>query len=166
MNGYVIPDSINREVASANRAFSNTQVVFGLEVANSKEQFTANLNKPTRATIAAVSANDSVNVTVNQTITNVANSTLVYINTNKQLTGTFVNQSTVTFPAGWIVAPTGLPATSVDNFTFFCNGQFIEKPNIVSFTELNGVSTLVVDPALLQYGFEVTDEVVAIGKFI
>ena len=166
MNGYVIPDSINKEVASVNRAFSTTQVVFGLETANSKEQFTATLNKPASRTIAGATVNDSVNVTVNQTTTTVSNATLVYLNTNKQLTGTFVDSTTVTFPSGWLTAPSGLPATSVDNFTFFCNGQFIEKPNIVSFTEFNGVSTLVINPSLLQYSFEYSDEIVAIGKFV
>ncbi|NBP04551.1 MAG: hypothetical protein EBU90_31605, partial [Proteobacteria bacterium] len=165
LSGYVIPDTLNREVASVNRLFSTTQVVFGLETAESAEVFTANLNKPTRKTIAAIAANDSVNVTINQTTSNVAPSTLTYINTNKQLTGTVTNSTTVTFGSGWLVAPTGLPTTSVDNFTFFCNGQFIEKTAIISFTEFNSVSTLVIDPTQLSYSLEVDDEVIAIGKF-
>ena len=166
MNGYVIPDSINREVASVNRLFSTTQVVFGLETAESSEVFTANLKKPTRKTIAAITANDSVNVTVNQTTTTtILPESLVYINTNINLTGTVTAVDTVTFNAGWLVAPTGLPATSVDNFTFFCNGQFIEKTAIVSFTSGGSTSTLVINPTLLSYSLEADDEIVGIGKF-
>ena len=106
-----------------------------------------------------------MNVTVNQTITNILPESLVYINTNINLTGTVTAVDTVAFNAGWLVAPTGLPATSVDNFTFFCNGQFVEKTAIVSFTQANGTSTLVVNPTTLQYSFEASDEIVAIGKF-
>lgn len=165
MNGYVIPDSINREVASANRLFSTTQVVFGLETAESSEVFTANLKKPARRTIAAITANDSVNVTVNQSISNVPAEAITYINTNKELTGTVSNPTTVTFAAGWLTAPSNLPATSVDNFTFFCNGQLIEKSAIVSFTQSGASSTLVINPTLLSYSLETDDEIIGIGKF-
>lgn len=164
MNGYVIPDSINREVASANRLFSTTQVVFGLETAESSEVFTANLKKPTRRTVAAITANDSVNVTVNPVV-GVDTSTLTYLNTNKQLTGTFVNSTTITFASGWLSAPATLPATSADNFTFFCNGQFIEKTAIVSFSQAGSTSTLVIDSNELGFSLASTDEVIAIGKF-
>jgi len=167
LNGYTIPDSINREVASTNRLFSASQIVFGLETANSSEQFTANMKKPVNKTIAGISVNDSVNVTVNQsTGGSVSPDSLIYVNTNKQLTGTYSNTVTMTFAAGWLTAPSGLPATSVDNFTFFCNGQFIEKTAISSFTTNGTISTLVIDSAQLSYSFESTDEVIAIGKFI
>ena len=106
---------------------------------------------------------------INQTISTVPPETLVYINTNKELVGTVVNATTATFNAGWLSAPVGLPATSVDNFTFFCNGQLIEKSAIVSFTSAGGVSTLVIDPTVLLYEFEGTepepDVITAIGKF-
>ena len=98
-------------------------------------------------------------------ITNVPSDVILYINTNKELTGTFVNPTTVVF-GPWLSAPSGLPATSVDSFTFFCNGQFIEKTAIVSFTQSNGVSTLVIDPTLLQYSFEQSDIITGIGKFL
>jgi hypothetical protein len=58
-----------------------------------------------------------------------------------------------------------LPATSVNNFTIFCNGNLIELAAIVSFTELAGVTTLVIDPSALGYNFSPSDEIIAIGKF-
>jgi hypothetical protein len=165
LNGYIIPDSINKEVASANRVYSTSQVVFGFEAAGSAEEFISTTKKPTRQTIGAVAAADSVNVTINQNITNISPESLVYINTNANLTGTVTAADTVTFNAGWLIAPSGLPATSVDNFTFFCNGQFVEKTAITSFTQLNAVSTLVVNNAALGFTLSSDDEIVAIGKF-
>jgi hypothetical protein len=165
LNGYIIPDSINREIASVNRVYATSQVLFGFEAAGTMEEFSATVNKPARQSIGAIAAADSINVTVNQTTTNISPESLVYINTNANLTGTVTATDTVTFAAGWLTAPTGLPTTSIGNFTFFCNGQFIEKTAIVSFTQFNSVSTLVVDSAALGFTLSSGDEVVAIGKF-
>lgn len=166
LNGYLIPNSVNKKMANASRAFGVSKVVFGLETADSSEQFTANLAKPKAKNLGAVVASDSQNTVIVQNISNVSNDSLVYINTNKQLTGTVTSAVTVTFNSSWLVAPAGLPATSVDNFTFFCNGQFIEKTAIVSFVEASGNSTLTINSAQLGYSFEATDEIIAIGKFI
>jgi hypothetical protein len=78
----------------------------------------------------------------------------------------FVNTSTMTFNGIWLSSPAGLPATNVDNFSFFANGNFIEKSAIVSFTT-DGISTstLVINPSLLGYGFDSGDLVLGIGKF-
>ena len=90
---------------------------------------------------------------------------IIYLNTNVQRLGSVVDTITATFPYGWLGAPTGLPATSIENFTLFCNGVLIEKVAIVSFTVLSGVTTLIIDPAELGYTFLPGDEVIAIGKF-
>lgn len=165
LNGYIIPDSVNRELSSINRAFSNTQIIFGLEIANSTEQFTANIKKPKTKSISAVQAADSTNTLV-QNITGVSQETLNYITLNTQVLGTVINNTTATFDKGWLPAPIGFPETSVDNFSFICNGLIIEKSAIVSFTQESGESTLVIDIDLLGYGFNGSDEIIVIGKFI
>jgi hypothetical protein len=73
----------------------------------------------------------------------------------------------LTFASGWLAAPSGLPATSLNNFSIFCNGALIENEAIVSFTVngANNLTTLVIDPNELGYSFDLQDEVVAIGKF-
>ena len=93
------------------------------------------------------------------------NAALSYLNANTQLTGTYVSSTTVTFPSGWLVAPAGLPATSINNFMFYANGALIENTAITSFTQSSGTSTLIIDVAQLGYGFSSTDEIIAIGKF-
>lgn len=165
LNGYLIPDTINKKMANATKYYGVSKVVFGLEATDSPlEQFSTAKEK-TGKKLSNVIAADSTNTVINQTISNVPAEALTYINTNKELTATYVNPTTVTFDKGWLLAPTGLPLTSIDNFTFFCNGQLIEKTAIVSFTQSIGISTLIIDPALLSYSFEQSDEIVAIGKF-
>jgi len=164
LNGYLVPDSVNRELATINRTFAATQVIFGLEVASSEGQQTANIQKKKMKRLTSVLAADSTNVLV-QNIAGVPQESLNYINDNVQLVGTFVNGTTITFNRGWVTAPSGFPATSIDNFAFFCNGLVVEKSSITSFTQSSGVTTLVINAGLLGYSFSNTDEVVAVGKF-
>lgn len=91
---------------------------------------------------------------------------LVYINSNSQRTGTVSSDTTATFDAGWLSAPSGLPNTSIDNFIFYVNGVLLERTAILSFTQSNSVSTLIINIAQLGYGFESDDEIIAIGKFL
>lgn len=164
LNGYIIPDSVNRELASINRVFSNTQILFGIEVADSSEQFTANIRKPKTKKISSVQAADSTNVNI-QITEGLTENVIQYLNRNIQVLGTVINSTTVTFNKGWTIAPSGVPATSADNFMFFANGVLIEKPAIVSFINNGLSSTLVVDTSQLSYSLEATDEVIGIGKF-
>ena len=166
VNGYIIPNTVNKDMATARSKFyTKSQVVFTMETAGNIDTLSTSGKAPKTAMGAAVGVADAYNVNITGGGGTVDPATLIYLNTNKQLTGTFVDNVTITFPAGWLIAPTGLPATSVDNFTFFCNGQFIEATAIVSFTQSSGISTLVINPTLLSYDFELTDEVIAIGKF-
>lgn len=165
LNGYLIPETMNRALSATNRVYGTCNIVFGLETADSTETFVAKQRSQPNKKLSNTVVVDSVNKVINQITNNVSPESITYLNTNKQLTGIVTDSVTVTFPAGWLVAPTGLPATSIDNFTFFCNGQFIEKTAIVSFTQAAGVSTLVINPSELSYSLETDDEVVGIGKF-
>jgi hypothetical protein len=166
VNGYIIPNTVNKDMATARSKFyTKSQVVFTMETAGNIDTLSTSGKAPKTAMGAAVGVADAYNVNITGGGGTVNPVTLTYLNTNKQLTGIFVDNVTITFPAGWLSAPTGLPATSVDNFTFFCNGQFIEATAIVSFTQSSGISTLVINPTLLSYDFELTDEIIAIGKF-
>jgi hypothetical protein len=165
LNGYLIPDTINKKMANATKYYGVSKVVFGLETTDSPIEQFATAKKSTSKKLANVIAADSNNTVINQTISTIPPDTIIYINTNKELIGDVVNSTTATFDAGWIPAPAGLPATSKENFTFFCNGQLIEKSTVVSFTQSSGVSTLVIDPVKLLYSLEASDVITAIGKF-
>lgn len=159
LNGYLIPDSINKELATQNRTYSVSKVVFGLETTfNDVEQ----VRKNDRNHIYAKSADSLYNI-VNQTTIDV--NLVTYLNTNKELSGSYVNSTTMNF-GPWLQPPVPLPPTNANNFVFLCNGQFIERSAITSFAEVSGSSQLVINPNVLGYSFEPDDLVLGVGKFL
>jgi hypothetical protein len=155
--GYIIPDTIQKEVTAIKKYNSKAQVVLMFETSDNLSEAVISTKKKK----PAYSPGNSIPLPV----PSVPELTLIYLNTNTQKTGTYVDNITVTFASGWLAAPTGLPSTSVNNFTIFCNGNLIEGTAIVSFTELSGITTLVINPSALGYSFSPSDEVIAIGKF-
>ena len=166
LNGYLIPDSLNKKLATPSNAYGISRVIFGLETSSGTEEFSARVKKGKSGGSKSVLLNDSVNI-VNNITNNTGTDTaaISYLNTNKTVTGTFVSANTVTFPNGFLIAPTGLPATSVVNFTFFVNGQYVEATSIVSFTDNTTSSTLVLNTTALQYNLEASDVIIGVGKF-
>lgn len=170
LNGYLIPDSLNRKLATPNAFYGVSEVVFGLETSSGTEEFKARVNKGKSSGTKSVLLNDSVNNVnnINTTIINQGGATdeaITYVNTNKSVTGAYVSNTTVSFPNGWLTAPFPLPTTSIDNFSFFVNGMYVEKTSIVSFTNNGTSSTLIINPTLLGYNLVSTDVILGIGKF-
>lgn len=165
LNGYLIPDSLNKKLATPGNAYGISRVIFGLETSTGTEEFGVKVKKG-RSGAKPVTLTDSVNI-----VNNITNNTgtdpavINYLNTNKTVTGAFASSNTVIFPNGFLNAPTGLPATSVVNFTFFVNGQYVEASSITSFTDGGSYSTLVLDTSALQYELEASDVIIGIGKF-
>jgi hypothetical protein len=72
----------------------------------------------------------------------------------------------VLFPAGFLVAPTGIPATTKLNFQFFINGVLVEPAAITNFVDNgNNTTTLTLNTGELGFTVAGDDEIVAIGKF-
>jgi hypothetical protein len=91
---------------------------------------------------------------------------VAYLYAAKSLTATTITvPDTVYFTGTFLTAPSSLPTTSVLNFTFFINGQYVEPTAIISFTQSAGICTLIVSTAQLGFTLALTDEIVAIGKF-
>lgn len=111
--------------------------------------------------MASVSFRDSINTVVYTPDTE----GLVYASINKAVRGVYISPTTAEFTGTWAVAPAFLPVTSVNDFTFFVNGQYIERTAIVSFTIVNETSTLVIDPVVLEFNFDQSDVILAVGKF-
>lgn len=90
-----------------------------------------------------------------------------YLNTNKAVQASSISiPNTVIFPATFLQAPPGLPTTSVANFIFFINGQYVEPNAVSTFVDNgDGTCTLTVDVSELGFTLIPSDEVVAIGKF-
>ena len=160
--GYIVPDTVQKDVTAIKKYNSKAQVIIGLETVNGQTEFVALSKKKSAASFPSSPTNGGGGGGGN-----ISPVTLAYLNTNIQKLGTFVNSTTVTFASGWLLAPPGLPATSTNNFSIFCNGALIESAAIVSFSVniANDITTLVINPTALGYGFDSQDEVVAIGKF-
>lgn len=159
--GYIVPDTIQKDITAIKKYNSRSKIIIGLEMTDSlSETVTTTAKRPISPTSVVSTGGGSTGGG-----TGVDPATLVYLNTNIQKLGTYVDNVTVTFASGWLTAPSSLPATSVNNFSIFCNGTLIELAAIVSFTESAGVTTLVIDSSALGYSFSPSDEVIAIGKF-
>jgi len=161
LNGYLIPDTINKKVANASVYYGVSEIVFGLETTSGTEEFSV---KAASTTVApkSVLLTDSQNIVIQQSSDTAA---VTYLGINKSVVGTYSSPTTIVFAATFALAPSPLPSTSVDNFTFFVNGQYIEPASITSFTEVGSTSVLVVNTAVLGFTFDQTDVVLAVGKF-
>ena len=170
VNGYLIPDSVNKQLADSHLHYSPSQIIFGTEVVgNANEVFAA------KSQIAASQkggqtsfVGGGTNIT-NQNISlgGAGQADINYANANVTKLANTVTSNTATFTGAiWLEpsAESGLPSTSVNNFTFMANGLGIPLYCITSFIQSNGNSILTVDPNLL--GYYLTDkEIAATGKF-
>ena len=176
VNGYIIPDTVNKDLATVRSKFyTKSQVVFDLEVVDGSSK-TTNIETTTFANKApAQNAGGStsfvgggVNVTNNNiTISSAAAGDLTYLNTNKTLQATTVTiPDTATFTGAILQPPAGstLPATTVNNFTFYINGQYAPS-SLVTLSIGVGTVTATFNTTGLGYTLVSTDEVIAIGKW-
>lgn len=160
IHGYIIPDVVQKDVNSIKKYNSKSKVIFSLETFTSNQSFQEKTNNSSPLFLDVPPPLPPPAPT-----TQISPEMLTYLNTNIQKLGTFINSTTVTFASGWLSAPSGLPTTSLSNFTLFCNGALIEEAAVSSFTQLGGTTTLVIIPSELGYSFVSGDEVIAIGKF-
>ena len=175
LNGYIIPDTVNKDLAVARSKFYTTsQIVFDLEVVDSggttinidEMKFT---NKPAskNATGATSFIGGGINVT---SIINsgASNADLEYINTNvTKLADTIVAPNLATFSGTSILQPpagSSLPPTTINNFVFYINGQYVPSSTVV-LLESGGDVVATFNTSSIGYSLSSTDEITAIGKF-
>jgi hypothetical protein len=158
MHGYIVPDTIQKDLTSLKKYNSRSKIIIGLETSDSLSEEVSTTNRRPISPTSFLPSSGTGGTGVDPAV-------LAYLNTNTQKPGTYVNPTTVTFNSGWLVAPNGLPPTSINNFSIFINGQLVEQAAIVSFTESGGVTTLVINPTELGFSLDPNDEIIAIGKF-
>jgi hypothetical protein len=168
LNGYLVSDTINKEMANADMLFSPAQVIFGLETTTDLTTVAPTTQMASSNTAGSTSFIGGGNIVYNTNIAGAAVEDLVYLNTNKPLiAGTVTAPNQALFTGTSILQPSAtstLPATTVNNFTFYINGQYIPS-NMVSFISDNAGVRIQFDTTLVGYTLESDDEVVAIGKF-
>lgn len=177
LNGYLIPDVLNKTLATKNRVFGISKLVFGLETTDSTAEMSSvskkQATKKLSNVIAADGTNKVVNISNSYTLVGIGEAANSYLNTqiwkiaSSVYQDTFNNRGTAIFSNTSILQPpanVGLLPTTVDNFIFTVNGQQIPSAYITLDETITGVVAYF-NTTAIGYGLESTDEVVAIGKF-
>lgn len=157
IHGYIIADTVQKEVSQySKRNFSLSRISFGTE-----GFISAATGNAVQASVSSAGGNSSNGSS--QLMTN----NLTYLRANSTKTATTVTApDTATFTSvGILAAPAGMPATSVNDFSFFVNGQYIPPTAIVSFAESGANCVLIVNTATLGFTLTSDDIVSAFGKF-
>jgi hypothetical protein len=168
LNGYLVSDTVNKEMANTDMFYSPAQVVFGLETTNDLATTTPLTQMANNNTVGSTSFIGDGNIIYNTTISSAALGDLVYLNTNKPLKADTVTVPNQAFFSGasLIQPPNGsqLPATSINNFIFYINGQYVPTSFVSFVSDPNGIK-IQFDTTQVGYTLETDDEVIAIGKF-
>ena len=170
MFGYIIPDTVNKDMAVASSKFyTKAQVVFELETVDGGVDRLSVSSKPTLNTAGSTSfvggGNNITNITNN--FGGAAVSDLSYLNTNINKTADIVTSNTAVFTGAQLLEPSSestLPPTSINNFSIYINGQYV-SPSIITLQDNIGNITFLFNIISLGYSLESDFEVVAIGKF-
>lgn len=165
LNGYIIPDSINKELANSDMYYSKSQVIFGLETTTGDAESVQTIGLRTNAGGGTSFVEGSNNISIYQV--SVANNDLEYLQTNNTRIATTVTSNTATFAGISILyPPTGsaIPNPTISNFSFFANGIYIPAASIISFEDVGADSVLTINPSILGYTLVPSDEVTVIGK--
>lgn len=166
LNGYIIPDVINKQIANADMYYSTSQLIFNFETT------TSDLDTVT-ATATVVTPGGSTTIfeggsNISVTIKGAALGDAEYLAISVPKTAGTVTQNTAIFPISTFAQPSAgstLPSTSKTNFTFYANGVNIPNDYITSFVD-NGNTTCTLTIDAIGLGYYLTDkEVTAIGKF-
>jgi len=160
LNGYIIPDTVNRDISHPKKFLSKAQLIFNLET-DVTDVFTVGGGKKKGVKGQAVNfptAGQTINVNVN-----VDPAITGYLNTNKTVQGVVVSSNTATFVGSFLQPPagSGLPPTDKTSFNYFINGQYAPISSVISFDG----TTLIFNTSILQFTLDGNDEILAIGKW-
>lgn len=165
--GHIVPDAVVKELSNklSNKTFDTRQIVIDADVDTNPSLF---IKKKEAGEKTPVAINTEYKIVNNLTYLGLDPEVVNYLNTNKAVENPVITiPDTAIFSADFLPAPMGMPTTSVANFSFFINGQYVEPSAVVSFTNPSaGVCTLVVNTAQLGFTLAYSDEIVAIGKFV
>jgi len=168
--GYMLPDTINKDLAVARSKFyTKSQIIFNLETVEGDID-TLTTTKPSVNTVSSTSfiggGNNITNTTINVSSADVGDLTYLDVNITKKA-DIIIGDDTAVISGALILQPgplSTLPPTSINNFTFYINGQYVPS-NLITLTEGGGNVTLIFNTSSLGYTLESDDEVIAIGKF-
>jgi len=168
LNGYLVSDTINKQMANTDMFYSPAQIVFGLETSTDLTTTTPRTQMAANNTVGSTSFIGDGNIVYNTIINAAAELDLIYLNTNsaKKADIITVPNEAIFTGASLLNPPTGsqLPVTTVNNFIFYVNGQYVPSA-FASISSQSGGITFQFITGSIGYSLEADDEVIAIGKF-
>jgi hypothetical protein len=166
LNGYIIPDVINKQIANADMYYGTSQLIFNFETSTSDLDTVTSTAKVVTPGGSTTIFEGGSNISV--TILGAALGDAAYLAISKPKTAIIVNQSTAIFSLSAFASPpvgSSLPATSKTNFVFYANGVNIPNDYVTSFVDnLDNTCTLTINTTGLGY-YLTSKEITAIGKF-
>ena len=145
---YIVSSSVTFQTQS----FSSGSTIFG-DTLSDTHQFTGSVDVSGSLTLNGTAVGTSVS-----TFDSYIRKTFV------KKASSLLSNSTASFNAVTASAPTGLTATSEDDFIFFLNGQYMEH-DALQIEQSGSTFLLKVDTDSIGYFLETDDEIIAQGKF-
>lgn len=160
MHGYIVPDAINKQIPSSksiSKFYSKAVLTFDLETDGIVDPF--NVSTYQDKTVITPGQKSPTSATV-------TNEIFTYLNTNVTKQGVYVSSNSAKFLSTSILtAPASLPPTTVNNFSFFVNGQYVQPGYATSLVQSGNDLLLTLDTTALGYTLSSTDEIIGVGKF-
>lgn len=163
LNGYIIPDTVNRDISYPKKYLSKAQLVFNLETDD-----LAIFNDAVKKDLVKKAANfpvDKQKITVVD-MTNEVVTYLATMVTKSGVTLTLPSSNTIRVLNSTIyAAPAPLPPTDKTQFFVVINTTYIPNNLIVSVTQNGPDVDIVIDTASLGYNLVTTEGISVVGKF-
>lgn len=164
LNGYIIPDTVNRDLSYPKKYLSKAQLVFNLET-DDVNIFNKKISRDNlvKKAVNFPSAPQTVNVV------DMTNEVVTYLATLITKTG-----ANLTLPANNTIrilntniyaAPAPLPPTDKTQFFVVINTTYIPNNLIVSVTQNGPDVDIVIDTVGLGYNLTTTNGISVVGKF-
>jgi hypothetical protein len=170
VNGYLIPDSVNKTLAETGMHYSPAQVVFGMEVVGDVNE---TFNAASQIAASQVAGSTSFvgggsNIT-NNILSQLALAEADYLSYSAAVKATSTTDTTVTFTNSTIKQPpagSNITPPTINDFQFYANGVQIPSYVMTSFVQVGFDLVLtVVTTGPTGLGYTLTGkEIMAIGK--
>lgn len=169
LNGYIITDAINKELANMRKFYSKSRIDFKLETAGTLEELTA------RAGTAEAQAStrffdQTINSVGGGTATsNLTSAEIIFINAKSTTVANTKSGQLATFNGkSFLTPPAGFPSLTVEDFEVYVNGRRVPSSQINSITEVGvNIEVNINTPAFFEQTgavLEAEDEVLLVGK--
>jgi len=159
MNGHIVPDSINSQLAGMNKFYSKSSVTFGVELAGDLETLSAKATTPEKDSDYRFFDQGTLGV---QRF-GMTREQIDYVSINNTVFSDFVSGNTALFNNRTIVdSPSGF-TTGVEKFQLYVNGIAIPH-DYFTVTQLGTDVSVVLRTGQTEYSLDSGDEIILVGK--